>query len=232
MPSLQSFFFGNVSIMRIFLFFISLLTLNCIQNLPNCPYDTLTLQKECKSEKEKDLSQRNLTLLAISTINSSALLSNNPNDSLTGKSLEFYNILKTYRIDGSYTLQNGTTRTFLNNSNCNTPIKDHTALNRAAQKHTENMIRYNLFSHTGFDGSTPTERVKREGLNIGAGENIAAGYANAEDVFNGWWNSSGHRANMENCTYTHIGVGFAEKSSINSSANFANYWTNKFAKIN
>ena len=39
------------------------------------------------------------------------------------------------------------------------------------------------------------------------GENIAAGYWNADLVMNGWMNSEGHRANILREYYTSIGVG-------------------------
>jgi hypothetical protein len=42
----------------------------------------------------------------------------------------------------------------------------------------------------------------------GAGENIAAGYANAEAAYVGWWNSTGHRANMFNSAFREIGDGY------------------------
>ncbi len=149
----------------------------------------------------------------------------------SGQALEFYNILVRYRQNGTYTLTNGTTRTFLNSSNCSGTTGDHPALVRAAQKHTENMIRGNFFSHTGQDNSSPSDRVRAEGLNVGAGENIAAGQTTAESVFDGWWNSSGHRRNMESCTYTHIGIGYAQKTNINTSADYPVYWTNVFSTI-
>jgi hypothetical protein len=41
----------------------------------------------------------------------------------------------------------------------------------------------------------------------------------AETVVNGWMNSPGHRANILNSTYTHIGVGYVSKG---------NYWTQMF----
>jgi uncharacterized protein YkwD len=40
-----------------------------------------------------------------------------------------------------------------------------------------------------------------------AGENIASGYRTAAAVVNGWLNSSGHRANIETSSFTHMGVG-------------------------
>ena len=41
----------------------------------------------------------------------------------------------------------------------------------------------------------------------GMGENIAYGYPTPQDVMNGWLNSPGHKANIENASYRAIGVG-------------------------
>jgi uncharacterized protein YkwD len=92
------------------------------------------------------------------------------------------------------------------------------------------MIQMNFFDHTGKDGSTPSTRVRAEGLNVSlVGENIAAGQTTAVSAFDSWWNSSGHRSNMENCSYTHVGIGYA--TNTNSSSNYSSYWTNVFAAI-
>ncbi|MCG9874829.1 MAG: CAP domain-containing protein [Leptospiraceae bacterium] len=202
---------------------IFLLNSNCIQNLTKCPIDTLSLKSECESERKQE-EQNLFLLLGLAAASASS-------DNLSGKALEFYNIIESYRTNGSYTLTNGTTRTFLNSSKCSGSTSQHPSLNRAAQKHNDNMVRFNFFSHTGQDGSTPSTRVRAEGLNVGAGENIAAGNASAEATFDQWWNSSGHRSNMENCNYTHVGIGYTARETVNSSANFSHYWTNVFATI-
>jgi uncharacterized protein YkwD len=41
-----------------------------------------------------------------------------------------------------------------------------------------------------------------------AGENIAKGQSTPAQVVEAWWNSSGHRANILNSSYTQIGVGY------------------------
>ncbi len=46
-----------------------------------------------------------------------------------------------------------------------------------------------------------------------AGENIAYGQRSAEQVMEGWMNSSGHRANILNAQYTAIGVGVYRSAS-------------------
>ena len=45
---------------------------------------------------------------------------------------------------------------------------------------------------------------------VAFGENIAHGYKSAEDVVAAWMNSEGHRKNILNKTYTHIGVGIVQ----------------------
>ena len=52
-----------------------------------------------------------------------------------------------------------------------------------------------------------------------AGENIAMGQSTPEQVVKAWMNSSGHRANILNKNYTHIGVGYVKDG---------HYWTQMF----
>ncbi|AYF99169.1 CAP domain-containing protein [Protaetiibacter intestinalis] len=54
-------------------------------------------------------------------------------------------------------------------------------------------------------------------------ENIAAGYRSASSVVDGWMNSSGHRANILNGTYTQMGACSAD------AADGTRYWVQKFA---
>lgn len=51
------------------------------------------------------------------------------------------------------------------------------------------------------------------------GENIAQGYRTPQAVVTGWMNSSGHRANILNASFTQIGVGYVADG---------NYWTQMF----
>jgi uncharacterized protein YkwD/chitodextrinase len=60
-------------------------------------------------------------------------------------------------------------------------------------------------------------------LSAGWGENIAYGYPDAASVMDGWLNSPGHRANIENPNWTAIGVGVAR------SASGLLFWTQDFA---
>lgn len=46
----------------------------------------------------------------------------------------------------------------------------------------------------------------------GAGENVAFGNISAAQMVSNWMNSPGHRANILNPNFTHLGVGMAERS--------------------
>lgn len=52
-----------------------------------------------------------------------------------------------------------------------------------------------------------------------AGENIAYGQRTPQAVVQAWINSSGHRANILNASYTHLGVGYVADG---------HYWTQMF----
>jgi uncharacterized protein YkwD len=85
----------------------------------------------------------------------------------------------------------------------------HEATARLAQAHSEDMGRRGYFSHTDPEGRSPFDRMREAGVSFGhAAENIAAGQATAQLVLATWIRSSGHRANLENCTLTHHGAGF------------------------
>jgi len=68
------------------------------------------------------------------------------------------------------------------------------------------------FSHTRPDGSQWSTAITT--TDITRGENIAFGQSSAEDVMNAWMNSQGHRENILNVNYTHIGVGCYKHNGI------------------
>jgi hypothetical protein len=82
-------------------------------------------------------------------------------------------------------------------------------LSEVARDHSQDMALRDFFDHTNPDGEQPWDRMERHGIRgfTSAGENIAAGYPSAADVQEGWMNSPGHRANILNGGFTHIGVG-------------------------
>ncbi|HEY8601416.1 MAG TPA: CAP domain-containing protein [Thermomicrobiales bacterium] len=89
------------------------------------------------------------------------------------------------------------------------PLTANILLRNAAQKHAVDMAEHNYFSHTGLNGSGPSDRITAAGYSIRRwAENIAFGYQTPQDVMDGWMNSTGHRANILNCNLTAIGIGY------------------------
>lgn len=69
------------------------------------------------------------------------------------------------------------------------------------------------FSHTRPDGTAYSTALSEQGVSASyVGENVATGYQDAQAVVSGWINSDGHRANILNSNYKHIGIGMAENT--------------------
>jgi uncharacterized protein YkwD len=102
-------------------------------------------------------------------------------------------------------------------------VSSSSTLGRAAQSHSADMAANDYFSHTSQDGRSFSDRIRTAGYGGGAiAENIAAGQATASAVMKSWMNSPGHRANILNCSYRHLGVGYAKGGS------YGHYWTQDF----
>lgn len=100
------------------------------------------------------------------------------------------------------------------------PLTQDWQLSRVARYKSQDMKDLGYFSHTSPTYGSPFQMMKSFGISYRtAGENIAKGYASPEAVVNAWMNSPGHRANILNSTYTHIGVGFVSSG---------NHWTQMF----
>lgn len=95
----------------------------------------------------------------------------------------------------------------------------------AALIKSRDMAENNYFSHTSPTFGSSFELLKSRGITYShAGENIAKGYSTPESVMNGWMNSSGHRANILNSSFTQLGVGYYEDSDGQA------YWTQIFIR--
>ncbi len=93
-------------------------------------------------------------------------------------------------------------------------------LSRVARYKSEDMSSDRYFSHTSPTYGTPFQMIQSFGLSYRtAGENIAYGQRTPAAVVDAWMNSSGHRANILNASYTQIGVGYCANG---------NYWTQMF----
>ncbi|MFI6769354.1 CAP domain-containing protein [Streptomyces sp. NPDC050355] len=88
------------------------------------------------------------------------------------------------------------------------PVRWNAVLQRAAQRHSDDMATRHFFDHTNPDGSDPGERITRAGYAWSAyGENISVGRATPSAVMNAWMDSPGHRRNILQCDLADIGVG-------------------------
>lgn len=88
------------------------------------------------------------------------------------------------------------------------PLEYDNDLAYVAMMKAKDMVDNKYFSHTSPTYGSPFDMMKSFGIKYGyAGENIAAGYSNVQDVFNGWMNSPGHKANILNKNFTHCGFG-------------------------
>lgn len=95
-------------------------------------------------------------------------------------------------------------------------------LSRVARFKSQDMRDNNYFSHTSPVYGSPFDMIKDFGITYrSAGENIARGQKTPQAVVNAWMNSSGHRKNILNASYTKIGVGYVADG---------NYWTQMFIK--
>jgi uncharacterized protein YkwD len=89
------------------------------------------------------------------------------------------------------------------------PLTLSPQLCEAAYRHARDLAVHRMIGHTGSDGSTAAERVKRAGyVAARAGENCAEGQWTVGEVMTGWMKSPGHRANIL-ARYTEMGAGWA-----------------------
>ena len=80
-------------------------------------------------------------------------------------------------------------------------------LEKAAMKHAMDMYDHDNLDHIGTDGSDLGDRISATGYVWAmVGENISWGFTEAEDVVQGWIESSGHCKNMMNPTFTEMGA--------------------------
>lgn len=101
-----------------------------------------------------------------------------------------------------------------------TALVAHPALTAAALAHSRDQVAMGRMTHTGSDGSNAGTRIVRAGYTWRAwAENVAHGYPTAADVIGGWMGSPGHRANMLNPAFVHIGIAAV------ADANGRLYWT-------
>ena len=103
------------------------------------------------------------------------------------------------------------------------PLTLNKELSNVANIKSRDMIEKGYFDHTSPTYGSPFDMMKKFNISYNtAGENIAMGQKTPSEVMNSWMNSSGHRANILNSTYTELGVGIQKDS------NGTIYWTQMF----
>jgi hypothetical protein len=93
---------------------------------------------------------------------------------------------------------------------------------QAARGHSEDMAAKNYFSHTSLDGTSFSQRITAAGYKwAAAAENIGAGQTAAQQIFDSWMKSDGHKKNMLNAAYCDAGIGYATDAK----SDYVHYWT-------
>jgi hypothetical protein len=98
-------------------------------------------------------------------------------------------------------------------------LVENQKLDNAAQMKAENMLQNNYFSHTSPTGLTPWFWFLQAGYNYKyAGENLAIGFYDSDEVYQAWLNSPAHKANILNPNYKEVGTailqGFGQNNAI------------------
>lgn len=100
------------------------------------------------------------------------------------------------------------------------PLQADPELSRVAREKSRDMSARNYFDHNSPTYGSPFDMMESYGITYqAAGENIAKGQRTPQEVVTAWMNSPGHRANILNGNFTHIGSGFFEQG---------NHWTQMF----
>jgi len=91
-------------------------------------------------------------------------------------------------------------------------LKVDTQMMNVARLKSQDMEDNNYFSHTSPTYGSPFDMLKSFGVAYKtAGENIA-GHSTAENAFNAWMNSPGHKANILGANYNYTGIGIVSSN--------------------
>lgn len=105
------------------------------------------------------------------------------------------------------------------------PVQVDPLLMQMAENHSYDMVNRKFFSHTNPDGDDPGDRLDNIDYDwLTYGENIGGGQKTAQDIFDAWMDSPGHRDNLLNPHLTEIGIGYGVGGP------YGHYWTAILAK--
>lgn len=92
------------------------------------------------------------------------------------------------------------------------PLAVNAALTVAAQGHSIDMACHGLISHSGSDGSSPSQRVAAAGYIASRSSEIIYGSGYPQTAFEWWMNDQIHRDEILNPNATDMGIGYAYSS--------------------
>ncbi|MGF2618153.1 hypothetical protein FZC84_20920 [Rossellomorea vietnamensis] len=103
------------------------------------------------------------------------------------------------------------------------PLKLSSEVQPVAMLKAEDMAVNGYFAHQSPTYGSPFDMMKAFGVSYTrAGENLFAGNSAPSVAVSSWMNSPGHRQNMLNPAFTHLGVGYAEGGP------YRDYWVQMF----
>jgi uncharacterized protein YkwD len=101
----------------------------------------------------------------------------------------------------------------------------NSALTAAALGHSIDMACHGLISHSGSDGSSPSQRIAAAGYFASLSSEIIYGSGYPQTAFDWWMSDQIHRDEILNPYVTELGVGYAYKADTSSGG----YYTVDFA---
>jgi len=116
-------------------------------------------------------------------------------------------------------------------------LAESPSLRKTAQRYSQTMVTQNFFDHVSPGGSTLLSRVKTSTAylqNVSSwalGENIAWGtgeLATPAETMKGWMESAGHRHNILNRRFRHVGIGIALGAPVDAQGMPAATYTTDF----
>lgn len=90
------------------------------------------------------------------------------------------------------------------------PLAPDSQLERAARQQAELMAASGRMKHTTGRGKDFLTRVRGNGIEVAAAENIAYGRFGLDELFKAWVNSPGHRRNMLDPRFSRFGLASAK----------------------
>jgi uncharacterized protein YkwD len=118
------------------------------------------------------------------------------------------------------------------------PLHANGGLERAARRHSHDMVAHRIFSHRSSNGSDFSSRIRHAGYlkharSWSVGENIGWGggsLASARAMVDMWMHSPGHRANILAPGFHDIGIGVVNGAPVGG-ANQAATYTTDFGRL-